>query len=291
MVEVGAGSEHVPGVEVVLVAVDVGVEVVVADELAQILGAHVVLLVAHGVDEVELVNPELVGHGHVAVVGDPLGDPVVAAHSLEPPYFIPIAEPYGVGLIGAILLQKRAQPERALAGGLHIGQDYGDEVFFSDAPGDFGNVSGFSGLALGGLEGDVGIGPKHPGVGGNGFSGGHGHIGRVDSGFAPHAVLPDGVWHAGVADGVIGELELDVAAYGLVVPGLVFRLHDDKLLDVEHPVGGVLVPGHNRGTVVAGVFTYEECSAWHIFVLFSRTHKPLSALLQENNSYLCVFSA
>ena len=98
-----------------------------------------------------------------------------------------------------------------------------------------------------------------------------GYIGRIDAGLTPYAVLSDRIRHAGVTNGIVRKFELNVAAYGLVMPGLIFGLNDYEFLNVEHSVGGVFVSGHNRRTVVAGIFTYEECSAWHIFVLFSRT--------------------
>ena len=61
------------------------------------------------------------------------GHPVVAADGLQPPDFVFVVEGNAVGLIGAVLREKRAKTQHALARGVNVGQDENDDVLLADA--------------------------------------------------------------------------------------------------------------------------------------------------------------
>ena len=95
---------------------------------AQVGGAHVVGLGALGVIQVKAIDTQLVGHGHIGVIGHALGDPVVAANGLEPPDLVNVAKGDAVVLVGAVALEQVAQDTHAVAGGLGIRQHQGQST-------------------------------------------------------------------------------------------------------------------------------------------------------------------
>ena len=62
------------------------------DEFGKVFGTHVRFLVTQSVLKVEFVDTELVRHGHVGLVRHSLGNPVMAAHSFQPPDFVGVGE-------------------------------------------------------------------------------------------------------------------------------------------------------------------------------------------------------
>ena len=145
-----------------LEAIRIGeVEVVLRHPLAQIGAGHVLDLLALGVQQIEVVDAKLVGHGHIGVVGNALGDPVMAADRLEPPDLIGIGKCDAVHLVGSVLLEKRAQALNALAGGVDIRQDDGNEVLLGEAARHLGRIVGIAGLTMGGNILDERVGTEH----------------------------------------------------------------------------------------------------------------------------------
>ena len=96
-------------------------QVVLADPLGQIGAAHVVVLIAQRVGQVEVVDALAVGLHHVAVVGHAPRDPMVAADVLPVPDLVRVAEGHAVGLVGAVLLHEHAEATNALAGAFDVG--------------------------------------------------------------------------------------------------------------------------------------------------------------------------
>ena len=166
------------------------IQVVFRDEIQQIGGAEVILLSPEGVHQIKEVDALLVGHDHVAVVGDPLGDPVVPADGLQPPDLVHVLEADAVHLVGAVLLQQRAQAQNALPGRADVGQHDGEHVLLPDA------------------AGHQRVGPLDAGIGGDGLGLAHGDVGGVDPGLAPDALVGQGVGHGGVAQGILRQLDL-----------------------------------------------------------------------------------
>ena len=61
-----------------------------------------------------MIQAELVGHDDHTVVRHALGNPVMAAHSFQPPDFVGVGEGDAVHLVGAEFLKQRAEALDAL---------------------------------------------------------------------------------------------------------------------------------------------------------------------------------
>ncbi len=274
LVEPGVGGKRDTGVEVarqpldglagiLLVGGHVHEQVVLADPLGQIGAAHVVVLIAQRVGQVEVVDALAVGLHHVTVVGHAPRDPMVAADVLPVPDLVRVAEGHAVGLVGAVLLHEHAQPLHPFAGAFDVGQRDGGQVLLADAARHLGLVVGVAGLSDGGLVGDERVGAEHAGIGRDGLGGRHGHVRRIDAGFGPHAVGRVGIGRAGVAQGVVGQLDGQVAGHAGIGARLVLRHDHDHLLRIEREVLAVLVAGDDGGAVVGGAAAHEKRCASH----------------------------
>ena len=208
-----------------------------------------------------MVDAELVGHDDIAVIGDPDGEPVVAADGLHPPDLLAVGEGDAVGFVGAVLLQQHTQPLHAFPGGVDIGQDHIDKVLFPQTAGDL-----FALPARLGLVADHGVGGQDPGIGGDGLGGGHGHIGGVDAVGRPYPVGGVHAGGGGVAQGVIGQLDLQMADLAFILPELVLGLDHDELLYVKK---AVVVAGDHGGAVIAGVFANQNGGTRHRYLPLS----------------------
>ena len=138
VVGIGVGAERVTRIE----RGDVlhgQVQMVAFDEFTEVRGAHMLLLVAERVVEVEFVDAELVRHGHVCFVRHTLGNPVVAADGFKPPDLIHIGEGDTVHLVRAVLFEQSAETCHAFTGGLDVRQYEGEEVLFANAAGTSGS--------------------------------------------------------------------------------------------------------------------------------------------------------
>ena len=256
VVGVGAGAEDIPGIEG---AVPVQIQMIVGDELPQVTGTHVGALGAEGVGKVKGVHAELVGGDDAGLVRHPAGDPVMAADGLHPPDLVLVVEGDAVGLIGAVLLQQGRQTLHALPCRVDIGQDQTENVLLPDAAGDVLLPPG-----LGLLVFHHRIRRQYPGVGGDGLGGSHAHVGLVDAGGGPDALL--GV-HAGagrIAQGMLRQGDLQVAQNAFIRLFLLPGVHHDQLLHVEV---AVVRPGDHGGVVVAGFLANQYGGARHRFVL------------------------
>ena len=253
VVGVGVGAEGQPRVEPVA---GIQRQVVFLHKLLQVRRAEVFLLLAAGICKIEVVETKLVGHDHHPVVGNPPGDPVVAADGLQPPHLIGVGEGHAVGLVGAVLLQQRAGAQHALPGGADVGQYQRHQVLLADAAGDL-----FGAAALFGLIPHIGVGADDPGIAGDGFGGGHGHVGLIDAAGGPHAVGLGHVGAVGVAQGAAGQLHRQVRDHRLVggslLPGRV----------AQQPLGlklAIVVAGNDRGAVMACVFAHQNRCTGHV---------------------------
>ncbi|VWM12229.1 Uncharacterised protein [Collinsella intestinalis] len=85
----------------------------------------------------------------------------MAADRLEPPDLIGIGKCDAVHLVGSVLLEKRTQALNALAGGVDIRQDDGNEVLLGEAAGHLGPIVGIAGITMGGNILDERVGTEH----------------------------------------------------------------------------------------------------------------------------------
>ncbi len=264
VVGIGVGAERVARIER-RGAFHRQVQMVVFDELAEVGGAHVVLLVAQSVIEVEFVDAELVRHRHIRFVRHTLGDPMMAADGFQPPDLVHVGERDAVHLVGAVFLKQRAQTLHALTSGFDVRQHEGEEILLADAAGRFRLV------ALGRHEFDERVGAEHALVRGEGFGGAHGHIGLVHAGFAPDAFLEVGVRHGGVLQRLLRQVDFDVGDHACILARLFLRLDDDEALGIELAVRAVFVAGDDGRPVVARVLADQNCGARHIVLLSFRS--------------------
>ena len=232
-----AGVERAQRRDVVALSLEAHgeVEVVLGHPLAQVGAAQVLGLPAKGVVEVEQVNRKLVGHHDVGVIGHALGNPVVAAHRLEPPDLVDVLEGDAVHLVGAIALKQATQTQHALTGRADVGKHEREHVLLADAAGHLGQGT------AGGLQAHKRVGAKHALVGGERLGLAHGNVGLVDARLAPNAFLKVGVGHAGVAHGLLGQVNLEMGDDAAIVARLVGGLHDVVALGRELTAGCVLV--------------------------------------------------
>ena len=230
---------------------------------AQVIGAHVVGLVALSVVQVKAVDTQLVGHGHIGVVRHALGDPVVTADGLKPPDFVHVAKGDAVVLVGAVALEQVAQDTNAVAGGLGVRQDQGHHVLLAQATGLRRHIAVLTLVALGGHVVHERIGAADALVGGKRLGCGHAHIELVETGLGPDAVARDNIGDAYVTHGVIGQLNGQVAQDTRVDTRLLVGMHHAHALGLKHPVGRILVAGDQRRPVVARVLTNQNRCARH----------------------------
>ena len=230
---------------------------------AQVGRAHVVGLVALGVIQVKAVDTQLVGHGHIGVVGHALGDPVVAANGLEPPNLVHVAKGDAVVLVGAVALEQIAQDTHAVAGRLGVRQHQGHHVLFAQAAGLCRNIAVLALVALGGHVVHERVGTADALVGGERLGCRHAHVELIESGLGPNAVTGDDIGDARVAHGVIGQLDRQVAQDTRVDARLLVGVHHAHTLGLKHPVGRVLVAGNQRRPVIARVLTNQNRCTRH----------------------------
>lgn len=145
--------------------------------------------------------------------------PTVSSHQISSG----VAEGDAVHLVGAVLLEQRAQPQHALAGGADIGQDDGEHVLLADPADLLGDVVGCPFTTAGGPVLDEGIGTQHALIGGEGLGGAHRDVGRVDTGRAPDPLVGDRIRRRGVSHRVVGQLDGEVADDAGVAARLVGR--------------------------------------------------------------------
>ena len=262
VVGIRMGSERVTRVER-RGRFDGEVEMVVLDELGKIGGAHMALLIFQSVVQIELVNAQLVRHGHIRLIRHALGDPVMPADRFQPPDLMRIGEGDTVHLICAKLLKQRAETLHAFASGFDVRQHEGQEIFLTDAARGFRLVAVLTGLAFGRGEFNKRVGAEHAFVGGQRFGGAHRHVRLVDARFAPDTFLGVGVRHGCVLQRIVRKINFDVAEHTAVMPRLFARANDDETLRIEFAVGGILVAGDDGRAVIARVLTYQNRGAGH----------------------------
>ena len=205
-----------------------------------------------------MIEAELVGHDDHTVVRHALGNPVVPADGFQPPHLVFISKGHAVRLIGAVLLQQCAHAQHAFAGGMDIGQDHRHQILLAQAAGHLLFA------ALSGLIRHIGIGPQHPGIGGNGLGCRHGHIGGVNAASRPHAVRLGHIGRHGIAHGIVGQLHLQMRNHGFIGSFLILGLNHNQPLGLK---AAVIVARNQRRTVVGSQLAGQNRRAGHCFYL------------------------
>ena len=228
---------------------------VVPDKFPQIGRAQVVPLFAEGVLKIEMIQAELVGHDDIPVIGHPAGDPVMAADGFHPPDLVLVGKGDAIVFIGAVLLQKGAQPLHALPGAADVGQYDADQILLTDAAGNVLSPGGGFGL-----EADHGVSGENTGVGGDGLRGSHGYIGGVDAVGGPDAVGQVYAGGGGIAQGILRQTDLQMADLALVFFRLILGQHHYQLFLVKE---SVVVPGNHGRAVEACLFAHQNRCTRH----------------------------
>ena len=252
MVRIPLGAKGQPGIEGFP---QVQGQMVSLHKGLQILGTQMLFLLAVSVGKVKIVQTKLVGHDHHPVIRHPPGDPVVAADGLQPPDFPAVGKGHAVGFAGAVLLQQLPGAQHPLPGGMDVRQHQGHQVLFPDAA---GNILGAP--ALFGPVFHVSVRPQHPGVGGNGLRGGHGHIGPVDAAGGPKAV---GLRHIGavrIPQRIPGQGNSQMGADGFVAPRLPPGGMGQHTLRFK---AAVVIAGNHGRTVMTGVSSHQNRCTRH----------------------------
>ena len=203
-----------------------------------------------------MIDAELVGHQHIFVILDAAGHPVVTADRFQPPDLIGITEGNAVGFIGAILFQQLAQADDTFPGRMDVGQDQGDQVFFTQ-PAGYILLTALFGLPVD----NIGISAEDAGVGCDGFGGSHGHVGGVDAAGGPDAVGLIDARAGGIAQRIVRKFDFQVADHAFILSRLLFGLNDNQFFDIEE---AVIVSGNHGAAVVAGFSADQNCSTGHV---------------------------
>ena len=251
MVGIAVGAEGQPGVEGSLPA---RVQVMLLHKVLQIGRAEVFPPLPEGVVEIEVIQAELVWHDDHTIIRHALCNPVMAADGFQPPHLVLVGEGHAVGLIGAVLLQQRTHPQHTLPGGVDVGQHHRHQILLAQAAGHLLPA------ALPGLIDHIGVRAQHPGIGGDGLGGGHGHIGGVDAAGRPHAM---GLGHIGrgrVPQGSIRQLHGQVGNHGLVGFPWLSGIHHKELLGLK---ATVVIAGNQRGAVMGGQLAGQNRRTGH----------------------------
>ena len=218
---------------------------------------------ALGVVQVKAVDTQLVGHGHIGVVGYALGDPVVAADGLEPPDLVNVTKGDAVVLVGAVALEQVAQNAHTVAGGLGVWQHQGHHILLAQTAGLRRHIAVLALVTLGGHEIHERIGAADALVGGERLGCGHANIELVEAGLGPNAMTRDNVGDACVTHGIVGQLNGQVAQDTRVDTRLLVGMHYAHALGLKYPIGRVLVAGNQRRPVIARVLTDQNRCARH----------------------------
>ena len=277
VIRVRVTAEGVARVEVPAAHAEREVEVIGVHPLAQVSRAEVLALLAKRVREVKVVDAQLVGHGHIAVVGHAPGDPVVAAHGLEPPDLVGVREGDAVHLVGAVALEQGAEALHAVAGARGIRQHERDHVLLADAAQALRLKVLLALLAVRGAILHERVRGEHALVGGEGLRGAHAHVALVEAGRLPEALAEVGVGHGGVAHAVLGQLDLKMREHAVVDVAGLGRLACHEALGLKLTARGVLVAGDDRGPVVAGLLANKDGGTGHGASFFDATSAVLLA--------------
>ena len=133
MIRVIMASECRPYVKMCPVRLNVReIEVVALNKLLHIGRTHMRLLFSESVHKIKIVYTLLIRHNHIHIVRNLLGNPVMPAYGLKPPYLIHILKGYSVHLIGSVLLKKASEPLNALSCGLYVRKNNVDNVLLAD---------------------------------------------------------------------------------------------------------------------------------------------------------------
>ena len=206
-------------------------------------------LCAKSIFQIKAVDAQLVGHDHIAVIRHTACDPVVATDGLQPPDLVHILKGNAVHLISAVGLQQMPQPLHALAGGADVGQGQEHDILFADAAGHLGR------FALCRLVHHQRVCAQHPGIGGDGLGGGHGHIGRIDAACRPDAFALHGVGHGGEPHGSFRQRHFHMGEHRAVHLWHLLRVNGREFFGGEMTRAGIVVAGDHGGAVVRSIFT------------------------------------
>ena len=207
-----------------------------------------------------MIQTELVGHDHHPVIRHPPGDPVMAADGFQPPDLVGIRKGHAVRLVSAVLLQQSAGAQHAFPGGMNVGQHQSYQVLLTDAAGDLLRIPAFLFLIP-----HIRVRADDPGVAGDGFGGGHGHVGLVDAAGRPDAVGLVHVGAVGIAHGVFRQLHRQVRDDRFVGSGFLPGRVGQQALGFK---GAVIIAGNDGGAVMAGFLANQNRGTGHRILLF-----------------------
>ena len=239
------------------------VKMVAFDELGQIGGTHVVLLLAKRIFKIKFVNAQLVRHGHIRFVRHTLGDPMMAANGFQPPNLVNVGEGNAVHLIGAKFLKQRTQAFHTLAGGGDVRKHECEEILFANTTGDFRLKAFFAFLALGRLEFHERIGAKHTLVGGERFGGTHGNVRLIHTSFAPNAFFQIGIRHSRILQRIVRKVDFNMRKHALVLARLIFRLDYDEAFRAKFTICTIFITGDDGRSVITCVFANQNRGTRH----------------------------
>ena len=213
------------------------------------------------VGKVEPVYAQLVGHGHVTVIGNAPSYPVMPADGLHPPDLVEIGEGKTVHLVGAIALEQLAHAQHPFARRVDVGQDQRNEVLLAYTSRNVGHRASRARYRLRLYQR---VCAKHAWVQRDGLRGIHGHVALVDASCRPDAIDAQGIGNAAVALGrEVRKVYLQTTNHAAVACGLVFGKHDIHAFGGKLTVHLVLVAGDYGRAIVAGISTDKNGGARH----------------------------
>lgn len=202
-------------------------------------------LCAQRILKIELVDPQLIGHYDVRVVGYTLGDPVMAADGFQPPNLVFVMEGDAVLFVRAVGAKQLAQAQNALSGRMDIGQYQCHQILFA-----------YAGI-------DHGVRSQHALVGGDGFGRRHGNVSLVDACRAPDTLSVDGIGHGGIAHRIVRQFDFCLGEDRLINSRLVFGQNDRPFFGGKFPRAAVFRARDQGRAVIAGFFSDKQSGAGH----------------------------
>ena len=221
------GAEHASRLNDRMGGIHGRIEMVDADKLNQVLGAHVFPLLAERIREVKGVHAQLIRHDGIAVIRDFSCDPVMAADGFHPPDFAGILKGDAVHLIGAEGFEQMPETEDTFPGGMDVREHQCDHVLFADA------ARRFREPVMGRLIDHQRVAAEYPAVAGNGFGGRHAHVFSIDTGRSPDSAVRQSIGHASVAERLFRKLHSEMGKDGVINPGLLRRQYHGEFFGDE----------------------------------------------------------
>ena len=168
---------------------------------------------------------------------------MVPADSLHPPDLINITDRNAVHLISAIIAQDLAIPPHTLTGSMGIRQNEGEDIFLADAARYLRPVTRLAFPAGCFLQLNKRVCPEHAFIRRNSFRIADSYIAFIDPVRSPDTDFTQGIRDSSIPQRIIRKVDLHMADHRTVMPGLLFRIHYDKLFWGELAIGRILIAG------------------------------------------------